>query len=271
MRLGLIVLGIAPFLAGTFAYNNLVTGNALVFPFNYYDPAENMGFGPSGHTPFMGLLNLSTNVGRLNSYLFGFPVSLLFVVVLAFLKRNRGDLLNLAIIGGIVALQFFYYSPGVDHVGPVYYYESIIPLILLSARGIGGVHDALRERYAHMQRLIPIFLLISVVVAWITFLPERLIYLHRLTVATVEPYDRLREAGVTNALVLVQSLPRPGWVFGYRNPDPNFTDDIIFCRYLDQPTNLRVISHFPTRAVYLLWYDKSSGQSRVEPVSGWQN
>lgn len=271
MRLGLIVLGIAPFLAGTLAYNNLVTGDALVFPFNYYNPAENMGFGPSGHTPFKGLRNLFTNAFGLNSYLFGFPVSLLFAFVLAFCKRNRGDLLNLGIIGGIVVLQFLYYHPGVDHVGPVYYYESIIPLILLSARGITAVHDALRERSTHMQHLIPMFLMVSVVVAWITFVPERLMYLHRLTTATVEPYSRLREAGVTKALVLVQSLPNPGWVYGYRSPDPNFTDDIIFCRYLDQPTNLQVTSHFPTRALYLLWYDASSGHSRVEPLSLQQN
>ena len=132
----------------TLWYNNLVTGNPLQFPFHYYSPFEGVGFGTYGHTPLFGLRNLIVNSFRLNSALFGFPFSLMFVFFMLFVKKDFGDRLALGIIAGIGGLYIVYYSPGVADLGPVYFYEMLIPLLILSARALCIIHDMLKERFA---------------------------------------------------------------------------------------------------------------------------
>ena len=129
-------------------------GKSAEFPFTYYDPSETFGFGAHGHTPLFGLRSLIVDSFRLNAALFGFPLSLIFVFFMLFIKRDFGDRLAFGIIAGIWE-YFLYFSPGVFNLGPVYFYEMLIPLLILSTRGIYILHDTLKGRLQTAKMLFP--------------------------------------------------------------------------------------------------------------------
>jgi hypothetical protein len=204
----------------------------------------------------MGIQNLLYNVARMNSFLFGFPLSLIFVFFV-FLKGRleQGDRIALAIIACFSIAYLFWWSAGVADLGPIYYYECIIPLILLSARGFLWLHDFVSSRFQTFSSFVPNFLLVSVVLSLLTFLPEKVVHLSRLTQAIDAPYALLREHNVHNAVVFSLNTRQEGWVFGFRNNDPTFDNDIIVCRTLDSASNGHVIDFFKGRELYLiLWH-----------------
>ena len=247
----------------TLWYNNMVTGNPQQFPFTYYDPSETFGFGAHGHTPLFGLRNLIVDSFRLNAALFGFPLSLIFVFFMLFIKKDFGDRLAFGIIAGICGVYFLYFSPGVFDLGPVYFYEMLIPLLILSARGIYILHDTLKGRFANSENVVPIFLMLSIFAALGSYVPEKIIHISRLTKAVREPYELVQSSGIHRAVVMIERLPNKGWVFGYRSPSPNFTDDIVYCIFADPASNKAMMKYFQDRDFYLLHYITDKGNFQL--------
>jgi hypothetical protein len=240
----------------TFAYDKVITGSYFMQPIIYLDPTNAMGFGWHQHTIGKAIQNLLYNGARMNAFLFGFPLSLVFVFFVFFKDRlEQGERIAFAIIVCFSIGYLFWWSPGVGDLGPIYYYECIIPLILLSARGFLWVHDFVSARFQSFSSFVPNFLLFSVVMSLLTFVPEKAIHFSNLTQAIDAPYALLRERNVHNAVVFTLSLRQEGWVYGYRNNDPTFDNDIIVCRSLDPASNSHVIESFKGRELYvLLWY-----------------
>ena len=249
----------------TLWYNALITNNPLQFPFHYYAPTEAIGFGINGYTPVFGLRNLIVNFFHLNGALFGFPLSLMFVFFMLFIKKDFGDRLAFGIIAGIGGMYFLYYSPGVSDLGPVYFYEMLIPLLILSARGIAVLHDMLKERFANSENVVPVFLMLSVFAALGTYVPEKIIHINRLATAIRAPYELVQSSGIHHAVVMIEQLPNKGWVFGYRSPSPLFTDDIVYCLFADPASNKAMMKYFQERDFYALrMTDK--GNFRLIPI-----
>ena len=259
--------GLAVMVGATLLYNHGITGSALTFPFNYYDPGERLGFGVYGHTPLMALNNLAVSFIRLNAFLFGFPLSLLFAAVPFAFKCTEGDRLVAGVVGSLSFVYLFYWAPGVSDIGPVYYYEMLVPLLLLSARGVMLLHTWVSVRFPHHAGVVPAFLAVSTVIAVLTFVPERLIHVRRLTDQIREPYEALEAVGPGQALVLVRSLPNKGWVFGYRHPDPSLNEKVILCRFADRTSNIAAVDAFPDREHYVMWYDPQWQQTVVKRVT----
>ena len=262
----LLAAGFALMLGITLWYNAVVTGNALTFPFHYYDSTESLGFGTEGHTFLSSLRNLAICIGRLNSVFLGFPLSLLFLFIVLFARKGFGDYLSIGILGGIAVAYLFYYSPGVSDLGPVYYYEAMIPLLLLTARAAVFLHRFLVDHVKQGNALIPNFLVLSGILSLLTFVPEEISHVHRLTGQIREPYEVVRSANVHQGLVLIKTRPNKGWVFGYRNPSPDFTDDVVYARYADTASNLAVVGYFRDRTPFILDRDSSKGQLKLVPV-----
>ena len=266
--------GVCVFL--TLWYNRLLSGSPFIFPFNVYDPLERMGFGPMlshllyVHTPIKGLENLLVSFGRLNVWLWGMPVSFLFI--LPILLRRRWEVPDrwcLAIIASVSIAYIFYYSPGVPDTGPIYYFELLLPLSLLSARGIFLVYEALESLKGgnQLRLLAPVFFSVSFGLGLVTFFPERALHIICMTDKIKEPYDVVDKRAVKPALVFIRSLPRIGWVFGYRNRDPWLRAPLIFCKDLGPEKNWKVIQRFPDRNYYILSFDGKKGQSDILPFS----
>jgi 4-amino-4-deoxy-L-arabinose transferase-like glycosyltransferase len=262
----LFVIGFGIIFIFTLWYNALVTGNPLRFPYQYYNPMESLGFGVNGHTAVLAFRNLAVSITRLNSVLFGFPLSLLFVFIFLFAKKDFGDRLSLGILGGLAGSYMFFFCPGVSDVGPVYYYEMFIPLILLSARGILFLRDTLSQHFEHGKRFVYTFLILSCIAAVGTFIPERMTHIARLTKEIREPYETVQSANIHRALVMLQPFNYKGWVFSYRNPSPTFSDDIVYCRYADSVSNRTLINYFHDRSLYLLRYNANQAQYEMLPI-----
>ena len=236
----------------------------MTFPFHYYDSSEKLGFGAFGHTILTAIRNLAVSIGRLNSAFLGFPISLLFLVVVLFDRKGFADYMSIGILGSIAIAYLFYYSPGVSDLGPVYYYETMIPLLLLTARAAVFLHRLCADRFDHGNALVPNFLVLSVILSMVTFVPEQISHVHRLTDQIREPYEVVRSADVHHGLVLIKTRPNKGWVFGYRNPSPDFTDDVVYAQYSDTLSNSALVRYFQDRSPFIL--DRETGKERWKLV-----
>jgi hypothetical protein len=132
-------------------YNALAIGDAHTSTYLYYDPTENIGFGPRSrrmvHTLALGLQNTEVNLRALDNWLFGFSKSSVLIAVLCLLGLSRRWTFLLvasgvALVGGYVA---FWY-PGVHVAGPVYYYELLPFLLALAGIGLQRCLDRMPKR-----------------------------------------------------------------------------------------------------------------------------
>ncbi|HMK38388.1 MAG TPA: hypothetical protein VK569_03545 [Bacteroidota bacterium] len=261
-----MVAGFAACFALTLMMNHALTGDALLFPFNYYDKSEHLGFGIQSHNFSGGVYNLSVNLLRLNAFLFGFPASLMFLLPVLMTRRDSGDRLLLGIFGSIAAAYMFYYHPGVSDLGPVYCYEMIIPAILLCGRGIMILHRFAAAHLSRGERFVPIFLVVSFLLAVVTFFPERAVHIARLTAQIRKPYELVDSLRLHNAVVIMQSVANKGFVYGYRNASPDFRDDVIYCKAADSSSNAALAHAFPDRNFYLMRYDIEDARYSVSGV-----
>ncbi len=66
-------------------------------------------------------------------------------------------------------------------------------------------------------------------------------------------------------MVFLQNLPSRGWVFGIRNNDPDFTNDVILCR-ASRIHAAEVMKAFPGRDYYLLAGSEGPGPMRLVKI-----
>jgi len=129
------------------AYNTATNGNPLRMGYIVcYGKEVLPGFGISGcynliHTPYQGMLNTGLYLTSLNTYLFGWPFSLVLalfpLVILGSVKPDyRKKILLLS--SGFVCLMvgYFFYWGTVETIGPRFYFEGIPFLILLWGSGL---------------------------------------------------------------------------------------------------------------------------------------
>jgi len=268
----LMAFGFLIILLITLWYNKQITGKFLTYPFSVYESSQQLGTEavPAGmrHTPARALFNLATSLVRMNSFLFGFPLSLIFVFLFLFKRlKEKEDKLCFSVIGSFCFAYLFYNSPGVSDSGPIYYYELIIPIILLSSRGILWLNEIIKQNFPKLKFFMTNFILISLVSSLITFNLERALHMINLTNAIREPYRAIEKANIHNAVVFIQSRPNQGFVYGFRNNSPDFNDDVLLCRLLKGETNLKIVDRFTNRNYYIIRYDKSAQKSELIKVT----
>ena len=126
-----------------FLYNYATVGDPFMPTYLYYNPLDNLGFGvrhgPNlAHTIEKGWLIVNANIATLNSRLWGFSGSLVVwagLVVMGW--HSRG--ISLLMLGCTLMVWFgyvFFWFPGISEVAPVYYYETLVFVILLAGLGL---------------------------------------------------------------------------------------------------------------------------------------
>ncbi len=66
-------------------------------------------------------------------------------------------------------------------------------------------------------------------------------------------------------MVFLQGLPHRGWVMGFRNNDPDFTNDVILCKAT--PGRMKeVMDAFPRREYYRLVFPEEPEHPRLERI-----
>jgi hypothetical protein len=150
-----LVLGALLVGAAVLPYNEVLTGDPLVFPLSayyeeYYGPKTNaLGFGPErglgwaidpfpGHSPIDALINANLNAFSVNIELFGWSTGSLLMIALFVLAgaKRRSDYLMLGVIAAICGIYSLYWFSGGPDFGARYWYLILVPCIVLTVRGL---------------------------------------------------------------------------------------------------------------------------------------
>jgi hypothetical protein len=253
--------------AGFLGVNRALTGSVFRTGYQTYMAQGHKWFFPFG--PFHTIREISQNVAQMNFWLLGWPFSFAFV---AFFQRTprTWTLAAVPIIAsswyGLVAV------PTVAAVGPVYYAETIVPLVILTASGLERAILFLRQ---HVGDALPTRAVIAAPLAGalaclFAFAPFEVGSLRLMADVTRAPYDLVEEHGLNHALIFVRSLPAlhvsPGsWAYYHRNPSPDLSDQVLFVRDLGEERNTALMRYLPERTPYRM--GMSNGRLVLEPMT----
>ncbi len=253
--------------AAVFPYNASLTGSPTRFPIMeyteaLYGPGANaLGFGPDrglgwtgldpfpGHGPRDVVVNTLLNGYAINIELFGWATGAVAVLVgLTWLRRRSpADLAVLAALATPIALHAFYWFAGGPDFGARYWFLTLAPLILLTARGV----SAPGERVGPGGRVAVMALSLAAVV---TFLPWRAVDKYHLYRGMRPDVRALADdPQLDGALVLVKGRRHPDFASAaVYNPLELDGPGPIFAWYRDEETRQRVEAAFPGRRVVIL-------------------
>jgi hypothetical protein len=248
----LVILGSGA--AGFLSVNHILTGSVFRTGYHAYMAQGHKWMFSFG--PVDTVREISQNLAQLNFWLLGWPISFAFI---AFFHRNARawTLASIPLIAlvwyGLVAV------PTVAAVGPVYYAETIVPLIILTASGLERVIVLARERLGNVRltRALIAAPIAGVLASLLAFVPFEVASLRLMADVTQAPYDLVAARGLDNALVFVRSLPSlsvtPGsWAYYHRNNSPDLSDRILFVRDLGAERNKDLMRYLPGRTPYLM-------------------
>jgi hypothetical protein len=235
------------------AYHAALTGHPLRTGYHVFAETHRFTFtlgSLSGiPAPLAALYEVFYGVARVNFWLLGCPLSLLFV---PWFRRTP---VGWALIAGsalVIAAYAAFRIPSITVVGPVHYAEIAVPLLALSASGI--VELAARARaagWSFARRAViagpPALVAVAILFFWPVYGPS----LRLMADIARAPYDLVEELALDRAVVFVDSLPAlessPGaWVYRQRNNSPDLTDAVLFVNDLG-PENRRLMAFLPDR------------------------
>ena len=246
-------------------YNKILTGQYLLFPYHLTLPAfHKLGFGTRStglYTPLIGAINMFYNLGLLNLWLWGWPFSFLFVVILLFCRKKRWDWLLVSSCLALPLAYFFYHYRGVFEIGPVYYYELILPLSLLTVRGI----QELRKQFPGniVTRNISVVVFASYMLA-VPFWLEQTAIMWEATRYRNDIFQTLKAEKIHHALVFIPDRTTDMILSPNRlvMKNVNYTEDILFAADRGEANHL-LIDVFPNRTPYRYIFDEQLKKGRV--------
>lgn len=267
-----------------FLYNNALTGNPLRTPHQvmtdarYYPGADRLGFGEEvgaygwrqldplpGHGPIDVVLNAHMNFFMSNVELFGWGFgSVGFVALLILWRRTRRqDWLFLLIIAAIIGgHSLFWFSGGPDF-GARYWYQTLIPLVVLTARGVREARSRWVAKGGSPSGALRIgaFVAAASVVALLTFVPWRSLEKYPdYRGMNTDLAQLAREYNFEHSLVFVQEQEPVDYARALiLNPPTLDSESTIYARDLGPQSRANLIQHFPDREVWIVRATAPSG------------
>ncbi len=253
-------------------YNQEITGNPLKFPINIYTDqrfgvnSNAYGFGPDrgmgwpidpnpGHSPIDGLINAELNTFNLNVELFGWSTGSLWLIAifLLFSRIQKSDALMIAVITAVFLSFFFYYFSGGPDFGARYWFLMVVPLVVLTIRGIQTLAYKLDpgvQSFAY-ERILTGVLILNIL-ALINFFPWRSVdkYYQYLNMQPgIQSF--IRENQFDQDLIFVRGENFPDYASAaLYNPIDFSSDAPIFAFDVNPETTRRVINAFSDREVW---------------------
>ncbi len=257
-------------------YNQSLSGQAGVFPINAYTDqrfgvnSNAYGFGADrgmdwpldpnkGHSPIDGLINANLNTFSINIELFGWGMgSLLFVSYLVLSRRyQKSDTLMLVTIAAVFIVFFFYYFSGGPDFGARYWYLMIVPLVVLTVRGLQNLASVSGDglsfhETAHVRLVSGVFLLSTITL--ITFFPWRITDKY-VSYLNMRP-DIRQMANQNNfgrSLVLIRGNSHPDYVSAAVYNPLNFDANVpIYAWDKDAETRDQLLAYYADRPVWVI-------------------
>jgi hypothetical protein len=254
LPLAMMGIGMLPFVGCFLWYNYKITGDALVPVTMWTNADEALGF-VKGHTPAQGL---KFTMKRLILFVYWASPSLLILYFMYVLRRLKGyrkllihpeDYLFLFLIIG----YFFYYHSGGNQYGPRFYLEGLPFLVIFV------VAKTLRTNL----RWAKVFLFLGLIynVVKIPFIAHRE---HQVIAERKDVYDKVRESGITNAIVFISSptgVMRPMPVEDLNRNDRYYRNQVLYARDLGA-RNKELMNYNKGKDFYIYRrpFDKVSGE-----------
>ncbi len=279
-RLRSVALGAVPVLASValiFVFNKLLTGDGAQ---SSYHLAHASQTGPTRALSGLGLFThtrgvMGTSFGaallRQNFWLFGWPLSLLFV---PFARPGRQRFLFWGILAAIYSYRFVAPKTCVATLGPVYVTEAVPLLALATASGAVQVRRYVKRLQATFNpAAIGGLMVASTIVALCCFVPVQLRGISRGAQARSDVLQLVEKTVGEDALVFADFILPPqarlSWAIHPPNPSPSLDDPIVYVRPQHGPDGaLKNIEfwerRFPKRSAWML-YTHEQGV-RVLPV-----
>jgi hypothetical protein len=266
------------------AYNTLTNGHPLTMGYTVSHGEEHgLGFGRSGyvdyeHSPLTGALNISDNLRDLSLYLFGWPVTSFWALLLLLLFIRRRDrravFKDLLLFSSFVCLSaglFMYWGTFV-FIGARMFFETIPLLALLSAEGLNELRKFMDERLfsgrpIRSRFLLAVILLALTAYAFLVRLPalinpprtewfyER--FDHYFAGVNPDFHDAIASHVPDGSLIIfkflyhpLDSFPNGWWSAGFVQNSPDLDDAIIYAQDLG-PANRKLFDCYPDRTIYL--------------------
>jgi hypothetical protein len=253
-RLGLIALVTLGFVGLILAYNRATTGALLTFG---YAQADGLRFGLGERGDWFRAFS---RVIALNNDLLGWPIPALALAATVFFAA-RPSQWDYLFVGIFASLCGAYGPTGYPdrEFGPRYLYEASGPLLLLSARGLSVLPEAVGRfattppSVAAVRSIAGVGVLLALVFAGVFSWPTRLGYYGSPAWRWAYPHEaalRVRAADLDQALVFVRGEPLWRALF-LQNPLP-WTDRarVIYAR--DRGVeNRSLMEYYPERRVWM--------------------
>jgi hypothetical protein len=257
------------FLGLHFLYNSLQTGNAMVSPFEIYDPSDKPGLSGSmdsllarrvGHHLVCRLLVLMVWVRTARFFLVGLllaavPDPLFVLVVWAARKQGRGNFPAgiFALFPPVLIVAYaFYRGTGGNQYGPRYLFESTTALFLVAACVIQGFGRAGGLMVAGV-----------LVLGLSTFASAATFHAAQIEERT-KVYDLVRKQKVSDAIVFLKTGSGTMPVGDLTRNGIHFDGPVLYVRDLGN-RNSELLHRFPDRKAYFFEYDGANQTGRLWP------
>jgi 4-amino-4-deoxy-L-arabinose transferase-like glycosyltransferase len=269
-------IGVLMFSAINLPYNKAITGDFFKFPLNayyekYFGPkVYALGFGPDrglswaidpypGYSPLEAAINGALNTYSINVELFGWGASsLLFVAIFLVSGRyKQNDVVILTMVLTVIGLySLFWYSGGPDF-GARYWYLMIIPLILLSVRGIGTVISKFdSEPTDGLQNRSRVFVVVSVLclLTVVNYYTWRMFDKYYRYLRMSPEIEQLTSGqGFEHGIILIQGDSHPDYASAWiNNPLDPTSASTVYALDLSAPIRVRILDSFPGRPVWIV-------------------
>ncbi len=249
-------------------YNQVLTGDPLTTPHHQwaevlFGPGSDVfGFGRTvgiplwrnadpleGHGLADVVLNANKNFFLLHTDLLGWLGGSLVLAGLGAATANRADRFMLLVPAIVIGCHSFYWAPGGPDLGARYWYLILVPLLVLTVRGIAFLLQHISEAR------VSAFLCLSVATALVGFIPWR----------AVTKYHRYRDiggevravlpptAGQRPALVFVRAVQRSDYQSAFNFNTPTLDGPApVFVLDRGEPSRSEVARRYADREVWLI-------------------
>jgi hypothetical protein len=216
-------------------------------------------------------MSIVANLLRLDVWLFGWPLSLLFV---PFARRRGAHALPWIMLAAALAYRIVSPKAGVGTTGPQYFFEVVPLLCLMTADGLARVAErAAAWRARSLAGFVPAVVVAGLCVELTLFLPSRLADLAGAARAQDAVWAELRAQGVHHALVFHDGVVPPwtglSWAYFPRCNAPRLDDDVLFVRTMRTDESLTPSlefwrRRFPDRKAMYFGWDPKAGPFLVD-------
>jgi hypothetical protein len=242
-------------------YQHALSGSPFESGYATYSRIRNWGLvgqAVKAPPPLPSIHELANTLARFNFWLFGWPLSLVFV---GFFPRTAAGFRLFLGCAAVLLVYAGISAATISTTGPAHYSELAPALVILSAAGF--VHLLELSAGPHAPVWAPRFIAsvpaMATLCALLTFLPIYGRSLRASSELVQAPYEIVEQQVPDRAIVFVQSLPATivppySWAYYRRNNRPDLSDRVLFVNFLGEK-NKELMKYFPDRVPYAMGMD----------------